>query len=61
VAAQNGRVASVRHLLASGADPNVRDAEHGRTALDWCRHESRGGNAVAAHAEIEAMLAPVRS
>ena len=61
VAAQNGRVASVRHLLASGADPNVRDAEHGRTALDWCRHERRGSNAVAAHAEIEAMLAPVTS
>jgi uncharacterized protein len=59
VAAQNGRVASVRHLLAGGADPNVRDAEHGRTALGWCRHARRGSNAVAAHAEIEAMLAPV--
>ena len=33
VAAENGRAASVRHLLARGADPNARDRE-GRTALD---------------------------
>jgi ankyrin repeat protein len=33
VAAENGRAASVRHLLARGADPNARDGE-GRTALD---------------------------
>jgi ankyrin repeat protein len=41
-AAENGRVTSVRHLLAHGADPHVRDDE-GRTALDLA-----GDDAVAA-------------
>jgi ankyrin repeat protein len=41
VAARNGRAASVRHLLARGVDPYVRDPVHHRTALDWCRPEHR--------------------
>jgi ankyrin repeat protein len=41
VAARNGRVAGVRHLLARGADPGIRDPLHHRTALDWCRPEHR--------------------
>jgi ankyrin repeat protein len=39
VAAENGRVASVRRLLARGADPNTRDAG-GRTALDLTRDDT---------------------
>lgn len=35
LAAQRARVASVRHLLARGADPALTD-HHGRTALDLC-------------------------
>ena len=37
-AAANGRPASVRRLLAHGADADLRDPEHDRTPLDWCRH-----------------------
>jgi ankyrin repeat protein len=36
VAAGNGRVASVRRLLAHGADPNLRDPARHRTPLEWC-------------------------
>ena len=57
LAAQNGRPAAVRGLLAHGADPNLRDAK-GRTALDLSGPEhrylvNRG------HAEVEAILAPL--
>jgi uncharacterized protein len=41
-AAANGRPASVRRLLAHGADPNLRDPEHGRTPLAWCRQNRPG-------------------
>lgn len=51
-AAENGRPASVRRLVAHGADPNLRD-EQGRTPLDLC-----GGSR---HDEIVAMLAPLTS
>jgi hypothetical protein len=62
VAVQNGRVESVRHLLDRGANPDLRDSEHGRTALDWCRHERRRPDADQdAYAEIEAMLEAVTS
>jgi ankyrin repeat protein len=55
VAAQNGRPASARRLLEHGADPALRD-DSGRTPLDLCRSGSS-----AAHAEVEAILAPVTS
>jgi ankyrin repeat protein len=51
-AAANGRPASVRRLLAQGADPGVRD-EQGRTPLDLCRAGTTPG-----HREVEAILAP---
>ena len=50
-AAANGRPASVRRLLAHGADPGLRD-EQGRTPLDLCRPGTTPG-----HREAEAMLA----
>src|SRR6266508_3238446 len=59
-AASNGRAASVRHLLAHGADPNLRDAEHHRTPLDWCRHSRATGDSPG-HEQVEAMLAALTS
>lgn len=56
-AATNGRVASVRHLLSRGADPNQRDTTENRTALDWCRHNHTGDSP--RHAQIEAILGPL--
>jgi ankyrin repeat protein len=52
-AASNGRPASVRSLVAHGADPNLRD-ENGRTPLDLCREGT-----TPAHREVEAVLAPI--
>jgi len=52
-AASNGRPASVRRLLAHGADPNLRD-EQGRTPLDLCRAGTTPG-----HREAEAILVPL--
>lgn len=52
-AASNGRPASVRRLLAHGADPSLRD-EQGRTPLDLCRSGTTPG-----HREAEAILAPL--
>ena len=46
VAAGDGDVALVRHLLARGADPSIRDARFNSTPLDWARHS--GQNAAAA-------------
>lgn len=57
LAAQNGRPASVRRLLAHGADPNLRD-EQGRTALDLCRPGHRDLDSTG-HGEVEAILKPV--
>lgn len=59
VAAHNGRVASVKHLLARGADPSLRDPEHQLTALEWCR---RGRHRVvqrSSHDQVEAILRPL--
>lgn len=58
LAAQNGRAASVRHLLARGADPTVRDPQHHRTPLEWCRPEYRYLDDPG-HAEVEAILRPL--
>ncbi len=53
-AAGNGRAASVRRLLAHGADPNLRDPEHHRTPLEECQLEVRPG-----HREVEVILRPL--
>ena len=53
-AAGNGRAASVRRLLAHGADPNFRDPRHHRTALEECQPARSPG-----HREVEAILGPV--
>jgi ankyrin repeat protein len=59
VAARNGRVRSVEHLLARGADPDIRDGVHDRTALGWCR-AARGQVADrSGHDRVEALLEPV--
>lgn len=52
-AASNGRPASVRRLLALGANPSLRD-EQGRTPLDLCRAGTSPG-----HREAEAILVPL--
>ena len=53
-AAGNGRPASVRRLLAHGADPNLRDPEHSTTALQESQQEN-----TPAHREVEAILRPL--
>jgi ankyrin repeat protein len=59
LAATNGRPASVRSLLAHGADPNNRDAKEHRTALNWCRlHGARAGGSQR-HTEVEEILRPL--
>lgn len=50
VAAQDGRAASVAHLLARGADPDV-------GALECCRQGRRGVADTRGHDEAEALLA----
>jgi ankyrin repeat protein len=54
-AARNGRPASVRRLLADGANPSLRD-EQGRTPLDLCRTGTTPG-----HRAVEELLAPIAS
>jgi ankyrin repeat protein len=54
LAAQNGRVGSVRHLLALGADPNVCD-RNGLTPLDYCKPDHRGFDGPR-HQLVESML-----
>jgi uncharacterized protein len=58
-AAGNGRPASVRRLLAHGADPNLRD-EEGRTPLDLCRRQ-RAADDTPGRGEVEAILGPLTS
>ena len=53
-AAGNGRAASVRRLLAHGADPNLRDPRHHRTPLEECQPARSPG-----HREVEAILGPL--
>jgi uncharacterized protein len=53
-AAGNGRVASVRRLLADGADPNLRGPGHNATPLEESQRESSP-----AHREVEAFLRPL--
>jgi hypothetical protein len=58
VAAQHGRPASVRRLLAHGADPDLRDPVHQRTPLEWCQPAYRDPDSPA-HDEVDAILRPV--
>ena len=53
-AAGNGRVASVRRLLAHGADPNLRSPGHNTTPLEESQRERSP-----AHREVEAILRPL--
>ena len=53
-AAANGRPASVRRLLAHGADPNLRDPGHFTTPLEESQQENSP-----AHREVEAILRPL--
>jgi ankyrin repeat protein len=53
-AAGNGRAASVRRLLARGADPSLRDPRHHRTPLEECQPAGSPG-----HHEVEAILRPL--
>jgi hypothetical protein len=60
-AAGNGRSASVSRLLAYGADPNLRDREHHRTPLDWCRVHRTTAADRRGHDQVEAILIPLTS
>jgi uncharacterized protein len=53
-AAGNGRVASVRRLLAHGADPNLRDPRHHKTPPEECQPATSPG-----HREVEVILGPL--
>jgi ankyrin repeat protein len=53
-AASNGRPASVRRLLAHGADPNLPDGQ-GHTPLDLCRTGDTAG-----HRDVEGILVAFR-
>lgn len=53
-AAGNGRPASVRRLLAHGADPNLRDPKHNTTPLEESQRENSPG-----HREAAAILRPL--
>jgi hypothetical protein len=57
-AAGDGRAASVRRLLVHGADPDLRDPLHNRTALEECQLPNRPPDSPA-HDEAEAILRPV--
>lgn len=59
LAAQNGRPASTRRLLAHGADPDLRDATRRLTALDWCRLALAQPGATTGHHEVEEILRAV--
>jgi uncharacterized protein len=53
-AAANGRPASVRRLLAHGADPNLRDPGHNTTPLEESRRENSPR-----HREVQEVLRPL--
>ena len=58
VAAGNGRLASVRRLLAHGAGPDLRDPEHHRTPLEECQLFDSDPDGPG-HAEVGAILRPL--
>jgi hypothetical protein len=57
-AAGDGRAASVRRLLDCGADPDLRDPLHNRTALEECQVPNRPPDSPA-HDKVAAILRPV--
>ena len=65
-AAYWGKPRSVERLLALGADPDRRDAEHQSTPLGWCRHRHGeialfGDHLTAGHVQVEHILMPITS
>jgi hypothetical protein len=65
-AAYWGKPRSVERLLALGADPDRRDAEHQSTPLGWCRHRHGeiarfGAHLTAGHEQVEHILRPITS
>ena len=57
IAAANGRPASVRALLAHGADPTLRDGG-GLTPLDHCHRSRRDAIDPSGHDEVATLLQP---
>ncbi len=57
-AAASGRPASVRRLLAHGADPSLRDTGNGRTPLEECQPGNRYLDSPA-HDEVDTILRPL--
>jgi ankyrin repeat protein len=57
-AAGNRRLASVRRLLAHGADPNLRDPRHHRTSLEECQPANQYLDSLS-HDEVAAILRPL--
>jgi hypothetical protein len=60
-AAANGRPASVRRLLAHGADPNLRDPGHRTTPLEESQGDTGGkpGRQQPGTPQVEAILRPL--
>ena len=58
-AAGGGRPASVRRLLAHGADPNLVDPEYSLTPLGWCLRNRRGYESTSGFDEVESILRPL--
>jgi hypothetical protein len=63
-AAFAGKPASVRHLLALGADPNSLDPEYNATPFGWCHHRHLelavfGEHLTGGHQAVEAILEPI--
>jgi hypothetical protein len=56
-AAENGRAASVRVLLAAGADPLQRDANENLTPLERVRRRAAERGGTPGHADVEGLLA----
>jgi ankyrin repeat protein len=58
-AAFSGRVDSVRHLLAHGADPARRDTRFHSTPLGWCRHQREQVGPGHGHDQVAEILEPL--
>ena len=58
-AAYSGEVDAVRHLLARGADPALRDSRFRATPLGWCQHRHGELGSSPAHQAVEQILGPV--